>query len=164
MPPKVRAYLAALVPVLLVDRVTKALALAQLPPGIPREFVGKAVRFTLVFNRFAAMDITLGPWSRWGFAIIAVVGVVVMLRLLRLSAPSDRLRAAALGLISAGAIGNLIDRLRWDRGVIDFIDVGIGSHRFWIFNVSDAGVTVGALLLALVFSRERHHEPPSPGA
>lgn len=164
MPPKVRAYLAALVPVLLVDRVTKALALAQLQPGIPREFVGKAVRFTLVFNRNAAMDITLGPWSRWGFAIIAIVGVVVMLRLLRLSAPSDRLRAAALGLISAGAIGNLIDRLRWDRGVIDFIDVGIGSHRFWTFNVADAGVTVGALLLALVFSRERHHEPPSPGA
>ena len=161
---KVRAYLAALVPVLLVDRVTKALALAHLPPGIPRGIVGEAVRFTLVFNRNAAMNLTLGPWSRWGFAIIAVIGVVVMLRLLRLSAQSDWLRAAVLGLISAGAIGNLIDRLRWDRGVIDFIDVGIGSHRFWIFNVADAGVTVGALLLALVFSRERHHEPPSPGA
>lgn len=164
MPPKVRAFLAALVPVLLVDRATKALAIAHLPPGIPREVVGEVARFTLVFNRNAAMNITLGPWSRWGFAGIAVVGVIVMLRLLRLSAPSDRLRAVALGLISAGAIGNLIDRLRWDRGVIDFIDIGIGTRRFWTFNVADAGVTVGALLLALVFSRERHHGPPSPGA
>jgi signal peptidase II len=152
---KHRAFLLALLPVLLADRVTKVLAIAHLPLGVPRMVVGDAVRFTLVFNRDAAMNITLGPWSRWGFAGIACVGVIVMLRLLRLSAPSDRLRATALGLISAGAIGNLIDRLRWDRGVIDFIDIGIGTRRFWTFNVADAGVTVGALLLALVFSRER---------
>lgn len=163
MQPKHRAFLAVLIPVLLADRVTKALAIAHLPLGIPREVAGDAVRLTLVLNRAAAMDITLGPWSRWGFAVIAVIGVIVMLRLLRLSAPADRLRAVALGLISAGAIGNLIDRLRWDRGVIDFIDVGLGTHRFWVFNVADAGVTVGAILLALVFSRERHHSPPVPG-
>jgi signal peptidase II len=164
MQPRHRAFLAAFLPVLLVDRATKALALGHLPLGIPREVVGEVVRLTLVFNRNAAMNITLGPWSRWGFAGIAVVGVIVMLRLLRLSAPSDRLRAAALGLISAGAIGNLIDRLWSDRGVIDFIDIGIGALRFWTFNMADAGVTAGALLMALVLSRERPQAPPSPGA
>ena len=155
MQPKHRAFLDALVPVVLADRVTKVLAIAHLPPGIPRDVLGEVARFTLLFNRDAAMNITLGPWSRWGFATIAVIGVVVMLRLLHLSAPMDRLQGMALGLISGGAIGNLIDRLRWDRGVIDFIDVGIGTHRFWTFNVADAGVTTGALVLALVFSRER---------
>ena len=153
--PKHRAFLAALVPVLLADRVTKALATASLPPGFPRQVLGETLRFTLGYNRDAAMNITLGPWSRWGFASLAVVGVLVMLRLLRQCAASDRARPMALGLITAGAIGNLIDRLRWDRGVVDFIDVGIGTHRFWIFNVADAGVTVGALLLVLVISRDR---------
>lgn len=151
---KHRTYLGVLLPVLVADRVTKALATSHLPPGIPKDVFGEAVRFTLVFNRDAAMNITLGPWSRWGFAAIAVIGVIVMLRLLHLSASSDWHRAAALGLISAGAIGNLIDRLLSDRGVIDFIDIGIGSHRFWVFNVADAGVTVGAVTLAVIFSRE----------
>jgi signal peptidase II len=160
MQPKHRAFLDALVPVVLADRVTKVLAIAHLPPGIPRDVLGEVARFTLLFNRDAAMNITLGPWSRWGFATIAVIGVVVMLRLLHLSAPMDRLQGMALGLISGGAIGNLIDRLRWDRGVIDFIDVGIGTHRFWTFNVADAGVTTGALVLALVFSRERRSMSP----
>jgi signal peptidase II len=62
--------------------------------------------------------------------------------------------AAALGLACGGAIGNLIDRIRFPRGVVDFIDVGVGSHRFWIFNVADAGITLGAIVLALMLIRE----------
>jgi len=56
----------------------------------------------------------------------------------------------ALALIAAGALGNLLDRLRSARGVVDFIDVGIGDTRFWTFNVADSGVTMGALLLMFV--------------
>ena len=67
--------------------------------------------------------------------------------------PSVRLIAAATALVAGGAVGNLIDRVRWSRGVVDFIDVGVGSSRFWIFNVADAGVTVGAVLLALLILR-----------
>lgn len=158
MAAKYPVYVAILAPVVLVDRLTKVLATAHLLPGIPHQVIGEAARFTLVFNHDAAMNITLGPWSRWGFATIAVLGTGLMLRLLYLAAPGDRLRAAALGLISGGAIGNLIDRVRWDRGVIDFIDLGIGWHRFWVFNVADAAVTVGAVTLAAVFAREAHRE------
>ena len=78
-----------------------------------------------------------------------------MLRLLRLTATTDWVRATALGSITAGAIGNMLDRLLSDRGVVDFIDAGIGTHRFWTFNVADIGVTIGALALAYVFSREK---------
>ncbi len=151
---KLKAYLGVAVPILLLDRITKALALAHLPMAIPRQLFGDVVRFTLVFNRGAAMSITLGPWSRWGFATFAVGGVLVMSRLRRARAAADWLRAASLGAISAGAIGNLVDRLLSERGVIDFIDVGIGSHRFWTFNVADIGVSVGAIMLAYVLSRE----------
>lgn len=154
MPPKGRAYIAVLVPLLLLDRATKIVAVAKLAVDTPQSVLGNTLRFTLVYNRNAAMDITLGAWSRWGFAAIAVVGVFVMLRWLRAAQPGDLLRAAALGAVSAGAMGNLIDRLLSGRGVIDFIDVGIGTHRFWVFNVADMGVTVGAILLALVVGRE----------
>jgi signal peptidase II len=59
-----------------------------------------------------------------------------------------------LALIVGGAMGNLWDRVASTRGVVDFIDVGLGSARFYVFNVADAGVTVGALILAWVFWRE----------
>lgn len=62
--------------------------------------------------------------------------------------------AAALALVTGGAMGNLLDRLRSARGIIDFIDVGIGDARFWTFNVADVGVSIGAVLLAMVLWRE----------
>lgn len=161
MPTKFRSYLAALIPIVLLDWSSKAFAVAHLPMAVPRQVLGNMLRFTLVFNRDAAMNISLGSWSRWGFALIAVFGVLYLLRLLRLTDARDSLRATALGSVSAGAIGNLVDRLMSDRGVVDFIDVGIGTHRFWTFNVADMGVTLGALALAWVFSRER---PAAPSA
>lgn len=160
MQPRFRAFLAAGIPLLVADRASKALAFDYLQPvAVPHQLLGNVVRLTLLLNRDAAMNLTLGAWSRWGFAAIAVVGVAVVLRLLRASPPTAQTRGVALGLIAAGAIGNLIDRLRWDRGVIDFIDVGIGLHRFWTFNIADSGVMIGAVLLAFVFSRE---PPPKP--
>jgi signal peptidase II len=164
MQPKLRTFLAAGIPLLLADRASKSLAFDNLQPlGVPYQLIGNVVRLTLLLNRDAAMNLTLGAWSRWGFATIAVVGVIVVTRLLWLSPPGAKLRGVALGLIAAGAIGNLIDRLRWDRGVVDFIDVGIGSHRFWTFNVADAGVMIGAFFLAFVFSREQQKTPSQPG-
>ena len=155
MAPKTWSFLATGVPLLAADRITKSIAYAELQPlGIPHQLVGNVVRFTLLLNRDAALNLSLGPWSRWGFATIAVIGVLVVLHLVRNSPPQARLRAAAFGLIAAGAIGNLMDRLRWSRGVVDFIDIGVGSHRFWTFNLADSGVVIGALILVLAFSRE----------
>ena len=157
---KVRAFLAAGVPLLLADRASKWLAFAYLQPiAVPHRLLGNVVRLTLLLNRDAAMNLTLGAWSRWGFAAIAIIGVIVVVRLLQVSPPAARFRSVALGLVAAGAIGNLIDRLRWDRGVVDFIDVGIGLHRFWTFNIADSGVMIGAVLLAFVVSREQHPTP-----
>jgi len=44
----------------------------------------------------------------------------------------------------------LLDRLRSERGVVDFIDLGVGTARFWTFNFADVAISAGALLLALV--------------
>jgi signal peptidase II len=66
---------------------------------------------------------------------------------------SNGVATVALGLIGGGAAGNLLDRLRSSRGVVDFIDVGVGDVRFWTFNIADAGVFCGAMLLLLVLTR-----------
>src|SRR2546429_9400340 len=63
--------------------------------------------------------------------------------------PGDRFRIVALALVCAGAVGNVIDRVRSARGVVDFVDVGIGSARWPTFNVADSAITVGAIALAV---------------
>jgi signal peptidase II len=51
-----------------------------------------------------------------------------------------------VGLLAGGAVGNLIDRLAFGY-VLDFIDIGVGSLRFWTFNIADAGISLGIVIL-----------------
>jgi signal peptidase II len=82
----------------------------------------------------------------------------------------DRLQIASIALICGGAVGNLLDRVRSSRGVVDFIDIGIGSHRFWTFNIADMAVTIGTATLTWILcvraAREerRSHGIPATGA
>jgi len=161
MTPKARIFLALMVPLVLADCTTKQLVLAELEPHMPHPVFGEYLRFTLAFNPDAAFGFTLGVNSRWAFGTLAVVAIAVMLRFLRDTAPADRIRAAALALVAGGAAGNLLDRLRTGRGVVDFIDVGIGAHRFYVFNLADVGVTAGAILLALALWRAPSEDPPA---
>ena len=71
----------------------------------------------------------------------------------------DRFRELALGLVTGGAVGNLIDRIRSHQGVVDFLDVGIGALRWPTFNVADIGVSCGAIALALSLWREDVRKP-----
>jgi signal peptidase II len=160
--PKLRILLALAVPVLLADFATKRIALAALEPHTPHNVVGDVLRFTLTFNQGAAMGLSLGSYSRWAFTVVALIAVGVLFVLWKHADVRDRWRVRALVLIMAGAIGNLIDRLRWDRGVVDFIDVGVGTWRFWTFNVADSAVTIGALLLAAVLWFEKPRQDPAP--
>ncbi len=145
----------AIVLILVLDYVTKVAAVAHLwPPHVPHQIIGNVVRFTLAFNPGAAFSMSLGDNSRYIFGAFAVVAIVILWRLYRVSAPGDVMRVLALGLATGGAAGNLLDRFREQRGVVDFIDIGVGDVRFWTFNVADSAVTVGALMLAFVLWRE----------
>ena len=121
-----------------------------LPVYTPHEIIGNVVRLTLAFNKEAAMGLSLGEYSRVGFALIALVVLVVLGGFYHRTPSSATGAAAALGLVAAGALGNLMDRVLFARGVVDFIDVGIGSARFYTFNVADASITCGAILLAVL--------------
>lgn len=153
--PKAKAFWLLLAVLVLADCGTKRLAVERLsPPYVPHEVVGDWFRLTLAYNRGAAMGLFLGAYSRIALAAIALVALAVLGTLYRRSPSGDAWRATALALVAGGALGNLIDRLRSPRGVVDFIDVGIGDVRFWTFNMADIGITCGALLLALLLAQQ----------
>jgi signal peptidase II len=134
-----------------IDQLTKHWALNALADGKVIDVVG-SLRFSLHFNTGVAFslgsDSGLGPWIS-----VLAVGVVVAISL----GATSRLPlgAVASGLIAGGAVGNLIDRgLRGDDGflhgaVVDFIDL-----QWWpVFNVADAAIVVGAVLLVIASFR-----------
>jgi signal peptidase II len=157
-----RLFWGTLITVVLLDVVTKQIAVSELTPRqLPHDVIGEAVRFTLVFNQGAAFGLTFGPWSRWIFLLATLIALVILGRLYRATRGGDIPRTLALGLVCGGAVGNLIDRIRSPLGVVDFIDVGFHDHRWPTFNVADMAVSTGALLLAWVlWSEDRHHRPP----
>jgi signal peptidase II len=67
-------------------------------------------------------------------------------------------------MVCGGAVGNVIDRIRSARGVVDFIDVGIGTYRWPTFNVADIAVTCGAIALAVVLWQEGRQADRLSGA
>lgn len=136
------------------DWISKQLAVAYLMPAhVPHPVIGTFVQLTLTFNRGTAFGIGAGPWSRVVLSIVVLVALIVLYSMYRSAAPRDVWMGAALGLVCGGALGNLLDRLRSARGVVDFIDVRFGTWHFWTFNVADAGLSVGAVLLAIVLWR-----------
>jgi signal peptidase II len=153
-----RVFWTLIVVIAVTDVLTKRWAERALGLHTPEEVVGHWLRWTLTYNTGAAMNLSLGDASRVVFSAVAVGMIIYLFRLYRRTDPQARAAPAAFAMISAGAFGNLLDRLRHEKGVVDFIDVGTASWRFWTFNVADVGVTMGALLLALLLWREEEIE------
>ena len=148
----VPALLAIAAVVVAVDQVTKTWAVNALDDGDID--VVWTLRFHLTLNKGGAFS--LGTGSTWFFVIAAVVvvaGVLVFARRLL----SSRLAVVAMGLVLGGALGNLGDRLFRDTGgaVIDFVDL-----QWWpVFNVADAAIVVGGVLLVVAGAFEPHESP-----
>ncbi len=156
-----RVFWGAAATVLALDIATKFAAEQTLALHIPRRVIGDAVRFTLAYNPGAAFSMSLGPASRWIFGAFAAIALVVLWRWHREARPGEWLKHVALGCVWGGAAGNLYDRIRSAAGVVDFIDIGVGSLRFWTFNVADCGVTVGAVTLGVILLREERADAPA---
>jgi signal peptidase II len=126
-----------------LDQLTKAWLVATLAPNELLEIVGDAVRFVHHQNSGALFGLFRDQALLFGILSIGVIGVIVSYH-----ARSDRSRylSIALGLLLGGAIGNLVDRLRLGY-VVDFVDIGIGSLRFYTFNVADAAISTAIVLL-----------------
>lgn len=163
---KTKAFWPLLLLLVFADCTTKRLAEEHLmPEHVPHPVVGDVVQFTLAYNRGAAFNVSLGKYSRVGFTAIAAGVLIVLASVYRTTSAHDRTQATALALVAGGAIGNALDRFRSPRGtyrgVVDFIDIGVGGWRFWTFNLADMGVTFGAVLLAVLLWKRggEHHTP-----
>lgn len=150
--------------VVVLDFITKLVAVATLS-RVPVPVLGDWLLLRLVYNPGAAFGIHVGAHSRWVFMVLAIIALVVLGAMVRHTKPHERFRLVALGLVCGGAIGNLIDRFRSARGVVDFIDVYIGTFHWPTFNVADMAVSCGALALAVVlWSEGRGGEPTADRA
>lgn len=165
---KAKAFWPLLFLLVLADCTTKRLAEQHLKPEhLPHSVVGDVVRLTLAYNPDAAFSLSLGAHSRIGFTLMALGVLGVLASIYRTTPVQDRVQAIALALVAGGAIGNVLDRFRMPggryRGVVDFIDIGVSGWRFWTFNLADVGVTVGAVLLALLLLKRGsgHSTEPS---
>ncbi|MDZ7748177.1 MAG: signal peptidase II [Halofilum sp. (in: g-proteobacteria)] len=109
------------------------------------------LNLTLVHNTGAAFSFLAGAggWQRGFFIVLTlVIGAVIAVWLAR-SAWRNRATATALTLILGGAVGNLVDRVRLGY-VIDFVDLHAAGWHWPAFNVADAAISCGAVLLAVL--------------
>jgi signal peptidase II len=129
--------------VIVADQLTKAWLVSQLAPGESMPIVGDYLRLVHSQNNGALFGLFRESAVLFGLASIVVIGLIVVYH-----ARSGRSRymSIALGLLLGGAIGNLIDRLRLGY-VVDFVDAGIGSLRWYTFNVADASISFAILFL-----------------
>jgi signal peptidase II len=136
--------------VVVADQFTKSIVLSHLTTGTHIDVVEGFVTLTLVMNpglAFGLLGNVPSGW-RWLVAVLSVAALLVLARVaLRVLPEGGRLDRAAIGLIFGGAIGNLIDRLRFGA-VVDFVDLHVKGYHWPAFNVADSAITVGVILLA----------------
>jgi len=137
--------------VLAIDQATKALVRARLPEFDSVTVIPSLVDFTHVENKgvaFGYLNDTALPFKGGltaALAVVALIGIGLYARHIR---REERMARIGLSLILGGAVGNLIDRLRVGY-VDDFVDVYFRGWHFWAFNVADASITIGAILVFL---------------
>jgi signal peptidase II len=148
--------------VIIADQITKAIVNARLTPYDSVTVIPGLVDLVHVHNAgvaFGLMNDLEHPFKRvatTALALIALAGITYYARHIK---PEERLARIGLSLILGGALGNLIDRVRQSY-VIDFVDVYWKGWHFWAFNVADAAITIGAILVfveLLVVHRHASH-------
>jgi len=144
------AAMTALV-VLILDQLSKAVALRQLVPGNPVSVVDGIFSLTLVMNpglAFGMLSSTPTAW-RWIVAALSLAALAILASVgIRLLASGGWTTKVALGFIFGGAAGNLIDRGRFGA-VVDFLDFYWRDYHWPAFNVADSAISVGVALLAV---------------
>jgi len=130
--------------VIAVDRGSK-MVVDDMDLAAPYQLVGSYLQIIRGENRGGLFGILQGSAP-----LLALLSVGVILALViyheRERLPRVSPLTVGIGLLIGGAIGNLIDRVAFGY-VLDFIDVGVGSLRFWTFNIADAGISLGIVIL-----------------
>jgi signal peptidase II len=155
--PNLRLWLALAGTVIVLDQITKAWIVAAFRLGESFS-ITSFFDLVFVFNAGAAFSFLrdAGGWQKWFFVALALAisaGIVVMLR----QHAHEKLLPAALALILGGALGNVVDRLRFGA-VVDFLDFHWGAAHFPAFNVADSAISLGVMLM--LWQQFAHKETP----
>ncbi|HLX35014.1 MAG TPA: signal peptidase II [Candidatus Limnocylindrales bacterium] len=129
--------------VIVADQLTKAWLTSSLAPGQSASVVDDLLR--LVYSENAGGLFGLLQGQAAAFAALSI-GVMALIVLWHARSGRSRYITVTLGLLLGGAIGNLLDRVRYGY-VVDFVDAGIGTVRWYTFNVADASISLALLLL-----------------
>jgi signal peptidase II len=130
---------------ILADQVAKRAVVERIALCERVPILGDVLRFTNIRNSGAVFGIMRGSGSY--FTLFSVVAAAVLIVVIYLARKSSILVRVSLGMVLGGALGNLIDRLEFGA-VVDFIDIGFGEAARWpCFNIADAAITVGVVLL-----------------
>jgi signal peptidase II len=131
--------------VVVIDQLAKAAVTSSLSVGESIQVIGDYVRIVFGQNSGALFGLFQDNALMFGLVSLGVIALIVLYE-----ARSGRslYLTVTLGLLLGGAIGNMIDRLRLGY-VVDFVDVGIGSTRFYTFNVADSAISLAILLLLI---------------
>lgn len=132
--------------VVLFDQVSKWIVLGALRPG-EAHYVAPFWNWVLAFNPGAAFSFlsNAGGWQRWFFTLLSLAVSAWIVTLLRRHSGEFRL-SFSLTLVLGGALGNVIDRLRFGA-VVDFIQWHAAGYYWPAFNLADAAITLGAIVL-----------------
>lgn len=156
MKPKYKVVYGLGLIVLVLDQLTKWWAVSNVPRWISVPVIDGFFNLVNIRNRGAAFGFLNDPsiqWQLWIFLAATITALIVIHYMISTS-KYDALLFSGLGLISGGAVGNAVDRLRF-REVIDFLDFYIGQYHWPAFNVADIGICVGAFFVAVSMYRQK---------
>ena len=145
--------------VVVADQLTKAWIASTLAPGASMAVVGDTLRLVHGQNNGALFGLFRDNAVLFGVISVAVVGLIVAYHA---RAGRSPYLSVALGLLLGGALGNMTDRLRLGY-VIDFVDAGIGSLRWYTFNVADTAISAAILMLIVLAIRPSLGDPQPTG-
>lgn len=132
--------------IVVLDQLSKNWIVANLDPGEGMVVLGEWLR--LVHGQNSGILFGMLPQSAPIFAIVSL-GVTALIVVYHAKAGHGIVTTIALGLLLGGAIGNLVDRLHYGY-VVDFVDMGIGTWRFYTYNLADACITTSIILLIVM--------------
>ena len=151
----IKIFILFVILALFLDQVSKIFVITILNPfDPPRDIIGSLIRFKLAFNPYGVFSIQFGP--KFLYYVLNIVGITAF-TFIGLS-QEKKIDVAVWALIIGGALGNFLDRLRM-KYVVDFIDMGIGSNRWYVYNLADAFITIGIVIL---IARELFVRKPEP--
>lgn len=163
--------MATAIVIFFLDQSSKLLVQGSMTLGQSRQVMGDLLRFTYILNSNGLMGISFGPWTRYLLLPLSLVALSAIIYFYYRWQGKKVTAAVSLGMILAGAAGNLLDRFR-QGAVVDFIDCdfpnislapfrlgplrfgGYYLDRWYIFNIADSAVLIGVLILLLITIRE----------